>query len=374
MSSNVLLNPGVGGKTVRTDEIGGAQYELVKLTLGVLGVDDGPVSATNPLPVLGPLTDAELRATPVPVSGTVATGGLTDAQLRASAVPVSAAALPLPAGAATDAGLSAIYTRQADGSQHAIVDNFPATQPISAVSLPLPTGASTSALQTTGNTSLASIDSKLTAPITVTGPLTDTQLRATPVPVSGTVTTGGLTDAQLRATAVPVSAASLPLPAGAATSALQTTGNTSLASIDGKLPAALIGGRLDENVGAWLGSTAPTVGSKTSANSVPVVIASDQASIPVTVAGGAATAARTSPTVTNVVSTVLAANASRKGAAFYHDGTGNVFLALGSGATTTDFTTRLQANDYYEVLPGYTGIITAIRSSGTSSLRVTELT
>lgn len=40
----------------------------------------------------------------------------------------------------------------------------------------------------------------------------------------------------------PVSAASLPLPSGAATSALQTTGNTSLASIDGKL-AALEGGR-----------------------------------------------------------------------------------------------------------------------------------
>ncbi len=42
----------------------------------------------------------------------------------------------------------------------------------------------------------------------VTGPLTDTQLRATPVPVSGTVTatTGGLTDTQLRASAVPVTA------------------------------------------------------------------------------------------------------------------------------------------------------------------------
>ncbi len=45
-----------------------------------------------------------------------------------------------------------------------------------------------------------------------TGGLTDTQLRATPVPVSGTVTatTGGLTDTQLRATAVPISVATLP--------------------------------------------------------------------------------------------------------------------------------------------------------------------
>lgn len=36
------------------------------------------------------------------------------------------------------------------------------TQPVSATSLPLPSGASTSALQTTGNTSLASIDTKQT--------------------------------------------------------------------------------------------------------------------------------------------------------------------------------------------------------------------
>lgn len=42
-----------------------------------------------------------------------------------------------------------------------------------------------------------------------TGGLTDTQLRATPVPVSGTVTatTGGLTDTQLRASSVPVAPA-----------------------------------------------------------------------------------------------------------------------------------------------------------------------
>lgn len=45
----------------------------------------------------------------------------------------------------------------------------------------------------------------------------------------------GLTDAQLRASAVPVSAASLPLPSGASTSANQATANTSLASIDTKV-------------------------------------------------------------------------------------------------------------------------------------------
>jgi hypothetical protein len=44
----------------------------------------------------------------------------------------------------------------------------------------------------------------------------------------------------------------------------------------GGLPAALVGGRLDSNIGAWLGSTAPTVGQKTQAASIPVVLPSDQ--------------------------------------------------------------------------------------------------
>jgi len=63
----------------------------------------------------------------------------------------------------------------------------------------------------------------------------------------------------------PVSATSLPLPTGAATSALQSTGNTSIASIDTKTPA---------------------LGQATMAASTPVVLASNQSAIPVTVSGG----------------------------------------------------------------------------------------
>jgi hypothetical protein len=51
------------------------------------------------------LTDTQLRATPVPVSGP-----LTDTELRATAVPVSAASLPLPTGASTETTLAAIKT------------------------------------------------------------------------------------------------------------------------------------------------------------------------------------------------------------------------------------------------------------------------
>lgn len=108
MPDNIGYTPGVGA-TVAADEIGGVIFQRLKLVIGGDGVNGGDVAVGNPLPVVGavttdgltdaelraapvpvsgPLTDAQLRAVPVPVSGTVTTGGLTDAQLRATAVPV----------------------------------------------------------------------------------------------------------------------------------------------------------------------------------------------------------------------------------------------------------------------------------------------
>jgi len=76
-----------------------------------------------------------------------------------------------------------------------------------------------------------------------------------------------------------------------------------------QLPVALVGGRLDENVGAWLGSTAPTVGQKAMASSVPVVVASDQSALTVKGQDSPAYAASTngsftSPTVATTVASV----------------------------------------------------------------------
>ena len=85
MADNIALNPGTGGDTIAADDIGGVKYSRTKLVLGAEGVNDGDVAASNPLPVTGPLTDAQIRAT---------------------ALPVSAASLPLPSGAATEATLA----------------------------------------------------------------------------------------------------------------------------------------------------------------------------------------------------------------------------------------------------------------------------
>jgi hypothetical protein len=158
----------------------------------------------------------------VTVSGTVtASGPLTDTQLRATAVPVSASALPLPSGAATDRATAAApaSVRLSDGTA------FIATLPVSAASLPLPTNAATSALQTTGNTSLSSIDTKTPAlssgrvPVDGSGVTQPVSIATMPsTPVTGTFwqatqpVSGPLTDTQLRASNVNTTLAAVTYP------------------------------------------------------------------------------------------------------------------------------------------------------------------
>lgn len=80
-------------------------------------------------------------------------------------------------------------------------------------------------------------------------------------------------------------------PAGGVVSVQGVSGGQALVVADGggsitidttQLPTVLLGGRLDTNIGAWLGSTVPTVGQKPLVSSIPVAIAADQSAIPVT--------------------------------------------------------------------------------------------
>ena len=145
----------------------------------------------------------------------------------------------------------------------------------------------------------------------VVGPLTDAELRAVPVPISGTVTatptgtqdvnvtngsiavTGPLTDAQLRATPVPVSQ------------------------------------------------------------------------------GGVATASVARVAVSTTVATLQAANANRR-RLIVHNETGTLYVKLGTAATNIDYTYRLVANEVLE-LDFYTGDVTAIKASGSTFAQVTEV-
>ena len=71
MADNTTLNPGVGGDVIATDDIAGVKYQRIKIGFGEEGTYLD-VSDTDPLPVLGPLTDAELRASPLVVTDATA--------------------------------------------------------------------------------------------------------------------------------------------------------------------------------------------------------------------------------------------------------------------------------------------------------------
>lgn len=72
MADNVTLDPGAGGSVVATDDVGGVHYQLVKLTLGALNANDGPVSAANPLPVKPGTPDKDTGYGVVSSTGTLA--------------------------------------------------------------------------------------------------------------------------------------------------------------------------------------------------------------------------------------------------------------------------------------------------------------
>lgn len=85
------------------------------------------------------------------------------------------------------------------------------------------------------------------------------------------------------------------------------------------------------------------------------------------------------PSVTSVAGdtsnqTLLAANANRLGAIIYNDSTANLYLKLGTTASTTSFTALLTSDSYYEVPFNYTGRIDGVWASATGDARITELT
>lgn len=158
--------------------------------------------------------------------------------------------------------------------------------------------------------------------VPVSGPLTDTELRATPVPVSGTVSVSE-----------PVS--------------------------------------VDDNGGSL------TVDGSVSVSNFPTVQPVDDNGGSLTVDGSVtavpeknATATVTSVSVSPTVATLASANSARI-KLIIHNVTGTLYVKLGTGASSSDFSYRLTANDRVEI-EQYTGAVTGTKGSGTSAALVTE--
>lgn len=206
-------------------------------------------------------------------------------------------------GGGTSGGAGTEYTDGASTVAHPKggIPVFDKAGVITAVSdtNPLPVSASidtaglaTSAKQDTGNTSIASIDSKMDY---LTKP-TDTQ---------------------------PVSAVSLPLPTGASTGAKQDTGNSSLSSIDTKV-TDISGIKTNTD-------KIPSLGQALAAGSVPVVLTAAQLTTltpPAAITGFATEAGHiaTIDTSTAAVNTVLGAKTDAKSTAT--DGTSTSITSI----------------------------------------------
>lgn len=298
-------------------------------------------------PVSGPLTDAQLRAAAVPVSGP-----LTDAQLRAAAVGISAASLPLPTGAATDASLGT------DGATPPVIAGTGVRGWLRAIYDRLVAGIGRTWTLGSGTDSVTIVPSGTQA---VSGPLTDTQLRATAVPVSGP-----LTDTQIRATPLPVSGTVSVGNFPASTEIANDVGNPVPVSgtvtatgplTDTQLRAApvVVSGPLTDTQlrAAAVGVSGPLTDAQLRATAVPVVSSGATASAPATLSIAATAAA------------VLAANANRKSVLIQNtSAAATVYVGYGSNPTAASGIRLQPGESLYE--DRFTGAIHALASVAVS--------
>lgn len=107
-----------------------------------------------------------------------------------------------------------------------------------------------------------------------------------------------------------------------------------------------------------------TLGQQPMASSLPVAPAAAAAATPTSVAASATPV------------TLFAANALRAGGAVYNDSASALYLLLGAGASTTQFTYKLDPTGGYYELPSpiYRGIVSGVWDTATGAARCTELT
>jgi hypothetical protein len=402
-----------------------------------------PISAASlPLPT-GAATETTLSSIDTKLSSgiVISDGGLSitvDGTIAATQsgtwnINNISGSISLPTGAATETTLSAINTKLA-GAISVTATNLDirdltfATDSVSAVqsgtwninnisgTVSLPTGAATSALQTTANSSLSSIDSKLTngnqlTKITDGAGVVNTKQLGTAVTSSdvGLVTNtvihglttgggGGYVDVKVNPSGAMVVNASgstvsatqsgtwninnisgtVSLPTGAAT-------ETTLAAIDTKLAGTLTTNLSASSLAALENITVSATDldiRNLSASIDNVAISDGVSTLDINTNGSLNikrdnlnTASVTSVTVTTASSTLVSANTSRRGLVLYNDSGKVVSIKYGTGTTSASFTYKIATGSAFEMPePIYNGLISGITASGSGPVLVTELT
>jgi hypothetical protein len=305
MADGVNLPPGGTGDT-------GVKASTQKVTADSSDVQDVALASV----VAGVRTRVSAAA-PLPVvqTGTPAlpTGASTETSVAASATALGAVgdSAYVSGSGSLVALLKGLFAKlPALVSGRVPVDGSGVTQPVSGTFFQAtqPVSGTVTATGPLTDTQLRATAVPVSGTVTASGPLTDTQLRASAVPVSGTVTASGpVTDAQLRATPVPVSGtvtanlaagannigdvdvASSVLPTGAATEATIAAQSVLVGSVTETAPvtdtaSSGLNGRLQRiasRLTILLGVMPSTIGQHTMATSFAVAVASDQSAVPV---------------------------------------------------------------------------------------------
>lgn len=249
--------------------------------------------------------------------------------------------------------------------------------------LPLQVGDNGGSLTVDGTVAVSSVSGS----VAVTGPLTDAQLRATPVPVSGTVTT----------TPSGTQNVSVTNAAGAAAVNIQDGGNS--ITVDGTVavsnfPATQpVSGTVtvvqptgtnlhvvNDASSAVIGHVIADSGSTTAVTGNVTVVQPTGTNLHVVVDSGtittgtsSASTATTTRVATSSASTLLlAANVNRKRVIVTTETGAQNYVALGSAASSTNYSYLLTQTATLD-LTGWLGTVTLARASGTGSVQVTEL-
>lgn len=354
-----------------TASLVGASYDLLRPKTPRVDASGSTLATVSPSPIIFTRNGADQEVTedtvtpsnnrPLPVKLTGVTGDINitagdlnvDLDHSLSSVKIGDGTdlmLVTAAGEANVISTSANTKADALLAELQLKADLTETQPVSIASIPLPTGAATEAKQDVGNTSLSNIDGKLPATLgqktmaaslavviasnqsalAVTGPLTDAELRATAVPVSGTF---------FQATQ-PISAASLPLPTGAATEAKQDAEAVLIGAVNESAPASDtassgLNGRLQriaQRLTSLIALFPASIGQKVAAGSLSVVLSSDNN----TVSQTAMTPSFQEITSLTTVQTITApANAKWALVHASGDNTGNIRIKFGGAASTT---------------------------------------
>jgi len=214
--------------------------------------------------------------------------------------------------------------------------------------------------------------------VTVTGGLTDTQLRASVVTIGGTVTVGN----SLAISSLPALAAGT-AQIGSVTASIsgtvpvsgtffQATQPVSLNT----LPALVAGTAQIGSVTASISGTVPisissvTIGNSVTIGSLPAI----SGTVTANTFALQGTAVTTSNFTSTTASTVLASfNATREVLTIFNEGAGNLHICAGATCTTIAYQVRLSAGDYYEVPNHQTTITHSAVFVTAGTARVTQV-